>query len=217
MSFATSLLALSLHALATQPTKSAHSGTEAAYCNFFTSMGANICQNVKIPSGKGVTFSYWCPDMVVDFGDFQVIVEVKTHCGLSRNAMGFITKSIDRFSGKEYVFDNLHGPVKQVLAYYAKGESMWMKPTICLVVSNLEFVIINPQTFNRKALLKNISVQPSSWDGKACDWVKSQKAFKSLVKHSVSALNKITPDEFKAMLRKEAGLPDAPEVRMVAE
>ena len=215
MSFATSLLALSLHSLANQPVKSSHSGTEAAYCNFFTSMGAKIHQDVKIPNGKGVTFAYWCPDMVVDFGDFQVIVEVKTHAGQCRNAMGFVNKEVK--NGKEYVYDNLEGPVKQVLAYYAKGESMWMKPTICLLVSNMEFAIINPQLFNRKALLKNITQRPSQWDTKASAWVKKQKAFKAIVKHNVSALNKITPDEFKAMLRKEAGLPEAQEFRLVAE
>jgi hypothetical protein len=111
----------------------------------------------------------------------------------------------------------LFAPVKQVLAYFAQGETMWMKPTICMAVSNMEFVIINPLKFNRKALLRNITVQPSAHDTQANNWIKSQKAFKSLVKHNVSALNKITPDEFKAMLRKEAGLPEAQEVRLVAE
>ena len=211
MSFATSLLSLSLHALANQPAKSSHSGTEAAYCNFFTSMGAKIHQNVKIPVNQGKGFNLWCPDMVVDFGDFQVIVEVKTHI----STLGFLQKSVSK--GYEYIYDNLFAPVKQVLAYFAQGETMWMKPTICMAVSNLEFVIINPLKFNRKALLRNITTQPSGHDTQANNWVKSQKAFKALVKHNVSALNKITPDEFKAMLRKEAGLPEAPEVRMVAE
>lgn len=212
MSFATSLLALSLHSLANQPAKSAHSGTEAAYCNFFTAMGAKIHQNVKIPTKSGQGYNYWCPDMVVDFGDFQVIVEVKTHVG----PMGFLSKNVT--NGREYFSDNLVAPVKQVLAYFAKGETMWMKPTICMAVSNMEFVIINPLKFNRKALLRSMGdLHPSKYDSEANQWVKKQKAFKALVKQNVSALNKITPDEFKAMLCKEAGLPETQEVRLVAE
>jgi len=208
MSFATSLLAMSIHSLAAQPPKAAHVGTEVAFANFFKAMGGEVTHSVKVPSGKrGVRNDrIWIADAVVDFGDFQVILEISSHESSSGMAMYHTQRGCK--------CETHYSKVKQALAYASKSDLN--KPTICMVASNLEFFAFNPESFNLKALNNKLTSQPSMYDGKANQWVKRQKAFKVIKKQTVESLANFSKDEFISYLRTVAGLPPQ-EVRLVAE
>lgn len=206
MSFASSLLAMSIHSLAAQPSVAAHTGIEVAFANFFTAMDGKVSHNNKIPSGKG---TFWRPDAVIDFGDFQVILEISSHESSSGMAM------IHNQPQNGFKTESHHNKVKQALAYASKMKMD--KPTVCMVASNLEFVAFNPNTFNLKALRRNLTTSPSNYDGKAGQWVKRQAAFKVIKKHSVESLANYTKEEFNTYLRTVAGLAPREELRMVAE
>jgi hypothetical protein len=205
MSFASSLLAFSLHSLAAQPTVAAHTGIEVAFANFFNAMGGKVSLNNKIPSGKE---TFWRPDSVIDFGDFQVILEISSH--ESSSGMAFIHSQPQN----GFRTESHHNKVKQALAYASKMNIT--KPTICMVASNLEFVAFNPESFNLNALRRNLTKVPSLYDPKAGQWVKKQKAFKVIKKQTVESLANFSKDDFITYLRTVAGLPPQ-EVRLVAE
>jgi hypothetical protein len=209
MSFASSLLAFSLHSLAAQPEYSAHVGTEVAYANFFAAMGADkVSHNIRLISKtiKGQGNFGWRPDMVVDFGDFQVLVEISSHVSGGQMSM------IQEEHGHRY--ESHHHKVKQALAYASKVDLN--KPTVCIVTSHLEFVSFNPANFNLKAMTRHITTYPSQNDTKAANWVKKQKAFKVIKKQTVASLADYSKAEFISYLRTVAGLPPQ-EVRLVAE
>jgi hypothetical protein len=189
MSFASSLLAMSIHSLASQPTMAAHAGIEVAFANFFSAMGANVA-HVKIPMGTDGRCA-WRPDAVIDFGDFQVILEISSHESEGGMAM-YQTKN-------GYTWETHHHKIKQALAYSSKIKMD--KPTVCMVASNLEFVAFNPSTFNLKALQRNLTNRPSQMDGKACRWVKKQAAFKVIKKHQVETLSKFDRETLIAYFR----------------
>lgn len=211
MSFATSLLAMSIHSLAALPPKAAHVGTEVAFANFFKAMGGNVTHSVRVPSGlkdKMKNPRIWVADAVVDFGDFQVILEISSH--ESTSGMAFVHPQPQADCPTE----THHNKVKQALAYAAK--SVLVKPTVCMVASNLEFIAFNPESFKLKAMTNYITTAPSQYDGKASQWVKKQKAFKVIQKQKVASLADYSKAEFISYLRTVAGLPPQ-EVRLVAE
>jgi hypothetical protein len=213
MSFASSLLALSIHSLAAQADQSAHNGIEAAYANFFTAMGGKVQHQVKVPvvdSTDGRKMGRI--DIMVDFGEFQVILEVSSHEG---SQMSFVQTTTNKITGRTYRCDSHHNKVKQVLVYASKMQ--FTKPTICMVASNLEFLAFNPNSFNIKKFRQQITVAPSVTDRKAASWVKNQRAFKVMKKHKVESLATFTKERFITYLRAIAELPTQPELRLVAE
>ena len=188
MTFATSLLAFSLNALKSQPKRHAHVGIQTAFSNFFAAMGGLVANSIPNKYGEA--------DMLVSFKDFDVLVEVKSH--ESASGMAFYSTA-----NKSY-YPTHYSAIKQVLAYCAG--STFTRPTICMVVSNLEFMAFNPNKFNLAAMEKNITRAPCMYDGVASRWVRKQKAFKAIGIHTVASLSDYTPNQFVDLLRDLAGL-----------
>jgi hypothetical protein len=207
MTFSTSLIAHSICALALLPETSAHGGSEADFYNLFTGLGGKVAVEKGIGPKHGSNKGQWRADLVVDFGDFNVIVEVSSH--VQRGRCGMVEEQVQVYQTKKYGirtkvyrYDTHESKVKQALAYAAVAD--FGKPTVCVVMSNKEFLAFNPNTFKLSTLLNHIrksGAHPSQEDVRANAWVKRQEAFKLLKKQSVADIGKCNPDTFVRYLR----------------
>lgn len=209
MTFASSLIRNSILALAALPETAAHGGSEVAFANLFVGFGGKVA--VENPVGpicsKNGGGKRWTSDLVVDFGDFNVIVEVSAHKSRSCQAMvgeSVVVKQTKKYGIRTYVNcrDTHESKVKQALAYATVAD--FNKPTVCVVMSNREFLAFNPNTFKLSTLINHIrksGKSPSQYDHKANAWVKRQEAFKLLKKQSVPSIGKCKPETFVRYLR----------------
>jgi hypothetical protein len=181
--------ATEVNKLASLPSIAQHGNIEHRFANIFESMGGKVslCNSIKIRVNDG---RYdWHPDIVAEFSDFIVIVEIKSDS--CKSSMGF--------HHPKHKVPTYHNAMKQALLYGATYKTS--KPIVCMIASNREFLAFNPKMFNASALLRNKSEDksPSAYDLKLAKWIKRQIPFKAM---KVCEVNKVVNvPEFLTYLR----------------
>jgi hypothetical protein len=173
------------------PLSAQHNNIEHRFANIFESMGGKVslCNSIKVKVNDG-RFD-WHPDLVAEFADFVVVVEIKSEA----------CKSGMAFHHPSHKVPTYHNAMKQALLYGSTYKSE--KPIVCMIASNREFLAFNPMMFNKSALLRNKreDVPPSAYDNKLAKWIKRQIPFKAMKVCEVSKI--VNVGEFFAYLRNK--------------